>query len=170
MPSRLTRLRELPRDRPLLALAVAIVGVELLGGSGSLFTAQGLTGWYYTLQQPALSPPGWVFGVVWPVLFALIGTALWLVWRRIDTAPRRVRTALVVFVIHFGFNIGWSVVFFGLREIGWGLAVIGGLWLLILALIWAFGRVDRRAGVLLVPYFVWVTFAAYLNYQFWVLN
>ena len=170
MPSLSTRLGELPRDRPLVTLVGAIIVVELLGGSGSLFTAQGLTTWYNTLQQPTLSPPGWVFGVVWPLLFALMGTALWLVWRQAATAPRAAWLAGLAFGLQFVFNIGWSAVFFGLREIGWGLAVIGGLWLLILVTIIAFDRVDRRAAALLVPYLAWVTFAGYLNYQFWVLN
>lgn len=170
MPSLSTRLGELPRDRPLVTLVGAIIVVELLGGSGSLFTAQGLGVWYDTLQQPTLSPPGWVFGVVWPLLFALMGTALWLVWRHAPANPRATRLSGVAFGLQFGFNIGWSAVFFGVREIGWGLAVIGGLWLLILVTIIAFDRVDRRAAALLVPYLAWVTFAAYLNYQFWMLN
>ena len=170
MPSLSTRLGELPHDRPLVTLVGAIIVVELLGGSGSLFTAQGLTTWYDTLQQPTLSPPGWVFGVVWPLLFALMGTALWLIWRQAPANPRAARRAGLAFGLQFVFNIGWSAVFFGLRAIGWGLAVIGGLWLLILVTIIAFDRADRRAAVLLVPYLAWVTFAAFLNYQFWMLN
>ena len=170
MSTRSARIRTLPRDRPLVTLVGVIIVVELLGGSGSLFTAQGLTTWYDTLQQPTLSPPNWVFGVVWPLLFALMGTAFWLVWRQAPAAPRAARLAGVAFGLQLVFNIGWSAVFFGLQEIGWGLVVIGGLWLLILVTIIAFDRVDRRAAALLVPYLAWVTFAAYLNYQFWVLN
>ncbi len=117
-----------------------------------------------------LAPPNWVFGPVWTALFALIGVALWLVWRRLDSSPREARVGFGVFVVHFTFNVGWSVVFFGMQEIGWGLAVIGLLWLLIVATMWAFDRVDRRAALLLVPYLLWVSFAAYLNYRFWVLN
>ena len=170
MASLSTRLREFPRERPLVALAVAVVAVEALGASGALFTVQGLNEWYGTLQRPALAPPNWVFGPVWTALFALIGAALWLVWRRADSSPREVRVGVAVFLIHFVFNLGWSAVFFGLREIGWGLAVIGLLWALIVATMWAFDRVDRRAALLLVPYLLWVSFAAYLNYRFWVLN
>ena len=164
------RFREFPRNRPLSALAIAILAVELVGASGSIFTVQGLGQWYESLQQPALAPPIWVFGPVWTTLFALIGGALWLVWRQVDSSPQEVRLAFGVFVLHFVFNLGWSAVFFGLQEIGWGLAVIGILWLLIVATMWAFDRVDRRAALLLVPYLLWVSFAAYLNYRFWVLN
>ena len=154
----------------MLTLASTILLVELVGASGSLFTVQALNEWYGTLQQPALAPPNWVFAPVWTALFALIGVALWLVWRRVDSFPREARLGFGVFVVHFVFNLAWSAVFFGLREIGWGLVVIGLLWLLILTTMWAFDRVDRRAALLLVPYLLWVSFAAYLNYSFWVLN
>jgi tryptophan-rich sensory protein len=165
-----TRFREFPRDRPLLALAIAILAVEIVGASGSIFTVQGLGTWYDTLRQPALAPPNWVFEPVWTTLFALIGVALWLVWRQVDSSPQEARLGFGVFVLHFVFNLGWSAVFFGFQEIGWGLVVIGILWLLIVATMWAFDRVDRRAALLLVPYLLWVSFAAYLNYRFWVLN
>lgn len=170
MASLLTRSRDLPRDRPVLSLAMAILAVEIVGASGAIFTAQGLTEWYGSLQQPSIAPPNWVFAPVWTILFALIGVSLWLVWRRLSTRPRESRIGIGVFVIHFVFNLGWSAVFFGLREIGWGLLVIGMLWLLIVATMWAFDRVDRRAALLLVPYLLWVSFAAFLNYRFWVLN
>ncbi|MFD1598183.1 TspO/MBR family protein [Halobellus rarus] len=165
-----TRLRELPGERPLLALALSILAVELVGASGALFTAQGLGEWYDSLVRPALAPPSWVFGPVWTALFALIGAGLWLVWRRAPAEPRTVRVAGVVFAVHFAFNLGWSAAFFGMQAIGLGLAVIVVLWGLIVATMWAFARVDRRAALLLVPYLVWVSFAAYLNYRFWVLN
>ena len=170
MTSLSARFREFPRDRPVIALATAILAVEIVGASGAIFTARGLREWYGTLQRPALAPPNWVFGPVWTTLFALMGVALWLVWRRVDTSPRESRIGLGVFAIHFGFNLGWSAVFFGMRDIGRGLVVIGVLWLLIVATMWAFDRVDRRAALLLVPYLLWVSFAAYLNYRFWVLN
>jgi tryptophan-rich sensory protein len=165
-----SRLARLPRDRPILALALSILVVELVGVSGSVFTVQGLGEWYDSLVWPAVAPPNWVFGPVWTVLFALMGTGLWLVWRRTGEAPGDVRVAVVVFVVHFAFNLGWSAAFFGLQEIGLGLAVIAVLWVLIVATMWAFDRVDRRAALLLVPYLLWVSFAAFLNYRFWVLN
>ena len=170
MASLSARFRELPHSHPLFALVLAIVAVEVVGASGSVFTVRGLGVWYGTLQKPPLSPPNWVFGPVWTALFALIGGALWLVWRQVDSSPRAVRLGFGVFVLHFVFNIGWSAVFFGMQELGWGVAVIGVLWLLIVATMWAFDRVDRRAALLLVPYLLWVSFAAYLNYRFWVLN
>lgn len=165
-----TGLRRLARDRPILALAVAVLVVEVVGASGAIFTARGLAAWYATLQRPALAPPNWVFGPVWTTLFALMGVAVWLVWRSIDRNPRLVPLALGLFAVHFAVNLAWSAVFFGMQAIGPGLAVILVLWVLILATMWTFGRIDRRAAVLLIPYLLWVSFAAYLNYRFWVLN
>jgi tryptophan-rich sensory protein len=163
-------LRRLPHTRPLVALAVAVLTVEFVGASGAIFTARGLGEWYGTLQRPVLAPPNWVFGPVWTALFALMGTGVWLVWREAESSPRAVRLAIGVFAFHFVFNLGWSAVFFGHQEIGLGLAVILALWILIVATMWAFGRVDRRAALLFVPYLLWVSFAAYLNYRFWMLN
>jgi len=148
-----------------VSLALAVLSVEVAGASGAVFTARGLDGCYGTLQQPALAPPNRVFAPVWTVPFALVGDALWLVRRRAGAAPRAVRVAVGVFLLHGVFNIGWSAVLFGLRATGWGVAVIVLLWLLIVATIGTFDRVDRRAALLLVPYLLWVSFAAYLDHQ-----
>ena len=166
------RTHRFPHDRPRLSLALAVLAVELVGASGAVFTAQGLASWYGTLQRPALAPPNWVFGPVWTTLFALMGVAVWLVWRRLDAprSERRARVGLAVFAIHFLTNLGWSAAFFGLQSVTLGLAVIVVLIALILLTMWAFDRVDRRAALLLVPYLLWTVFAAYLNYRFWLLN
>jgi tryptophan-rich sensory protein len=166
------RLRRLPHDRPRLSLLIAILAVELGGASGAVATARGLASWYGTLQRPAIAPPNWVFGPVWTTLFALVGVAVWLVWRRLDSPQvgRRARVAIAVFAVHFVANVGWSAAFFGLRSVDLGLAVIVVLLTLILLTMWTFDRVDRRAALLLIPYLLWTTFAAYLNYRFWVLN
>jgi tryptophan-rich sensory protein len=166
------RTHRLPHDRPRLSLVLAVLAVELVGAAGAVFTAQGLASWYGTLQRPALAPPNWVFGPVWTTLFALMGVAVWLVWRRLDSprTARRARVALAVFAVHFLANLGWSAAFFGLQSVDFGLAVILVLLALIALTIRTFDRVDRRAALLLVPYLLWTAFAAYLNYRFWVLN
>lgn len=170
MTARSASLRRFPRARPWIALMLSILAVEVVGASGAVFTAQGLTAWYGTLTRPAIAPPNWVFGPVWTTIFALLGVAVWLVWRQAEAKPGAVRIAFVVFVLQFAFNLGWSAAFFGLQNIAVGLVVIGILWVLIVATILAFDRVDRRAALLLVPYLLWVSFATVLNYQFWVLN
>jgi tryptophan-rich sensory protein len=166
------RTHRLPHERPRLSLVLAILAVELVGAAGAVFTAQGLASWYGTLQRPALAPPNWVFGPVWTTLFALMGVAVWLVWRRLDSprTERQARVALAVFAVHFVVNLGWSAAFFGLQSVSLGLAVILVLLALIALTMWTFDRVDRRAALLLVPYLLWTAFAAYLNYRFWVLN
>jgi len=164
-----TAVATLPRRRPLASLVVAVFLCELVGALGTVFTAPALDGWYGTLQQPWFTPPNWVFGPVWTTLFALLGVAVWLVWRA-DTSERAVRVAFAAFAVQFALNVSWSGVFFGLRWPLGGFAVIVALWLAILATVWAFDRVDRRAALLLVPYLAWVTFAGVLNYQLWRLN
>lgn len=166
----MSRFRDLPHDRPWLTLALSVLVVEVVGASGSLFTVQGLDTWYDTLVRPALAPPNWVFAPVWTTLFALMGVAAWLVWRRARSSLRGARIAALTFAAQFVFNLAWSAVFFGQQAIGAGLVVIAVLWVLIVATIVTFARVDRRAGALLIPYLLWVSFATYLNYAFWTLN
>jgi translocator protein len=132
---------------------------------GRQFTA---SDWYQTLERPAWAPPPWLFGPVWGVLYLLIAVAAWLVWKRHGFAGAR--TALALFLVQHVFNAAWSWVFFGLREPGWALAEIVALWALIVATIAAFWPKHRLAAVLLVPYLLWVTFAAALNFEIWRLN
>ncbi|WP_336001506.1 TspO/MBR family protein [Halorientalis halophila] len=159
----------LPRRRPLASLALAVLASELVGALGNLISLGGVTTWYPTLTKPGFTPPGWVFGPVWVTLFALMGAAAWLVWRT-GLDERRVRLALALFAGQFALNVAWSGAFFGLRSPVAGLVVIALLWLAIVATVWAFARVDRRAALLLVPYLAWVSFAALLNYELWRLN
>lgn len=164
-------LATLPRRRPVVTLAGTIAVCIVVGASGSVFTAAGLASWYPGLTKPALAPPNWVFGPVWTTLFALMGVAAWLVWRELSGPDRgAARLALAVFAGQFVLNLAWSAAFFGAQSILGGLVVIVLLWTAILATIVAFYRVDWRAGALLLPYIAWVSFAAYLNYGFWVLN
>jgi len=159
----------LPERRPIASLVLAVLASELVGGLGNLLSLSGVTTWYPTLTTPAFNPPGWVFGPVWIPLFALMGVAAWLVWRA-GLDRRAVQVALALFAVQFGFNVAWSGAFFGLRSPLAGLVVIVALWLAIVATIWAFDRVDRRAALLLVPYLLWVSFATVLNFELWRLN
>ena len=165
------RLSRLARTRPLPALGLAIVACEVVGASGAVFTTMGLESWYPSLVRPAAAPPNWVFGPVWTTLFALMGVAVFLVWRALpgEDAPAA-RRALWIFAGHFVLNLGWSAAFFGAQSIRGGLVVIALLWVAIVATMIAFDRVDRRAAALLVPYLAWVSFAGYLNYAFLALN
>jgi benzodiazapine receptor len=157
----------MPRTRrsPDVTSRDAIVGagfVLLVNAVGALpavlFGAN--TGWF---EEPWFFPPTIAFPVVWTLLFTLLGVALFLVWRA-DADRRSVRVAYAAFVVQFVLNLAWTPAFFGLQRPDLGLAVIVGLWIAVVGTIVAFDRVDRRAALLCVPYLVWVTFAAVLNY------
>lgn len=144
--------------RDLLVLAGFVVGVNLVGAAPAA-VAGADTSW---IEKPWFFPPELAFPVVWTLLFSLMGVALFLVWRR-GLDRRDVRLALGAFAVQMALNVAWTPVFFGARAPGWGLAVIGALWVGVAATIYAFDRVDRRAAALLVPYLAWVTFAGALN-------
>jgi len=146
------------------------VGVsELAGIVGSVFTASSVAAWYVTLAKPALNPPAWVFGPVWTTLYALMGIAAFLVWKK-GLGRRDVKVALSLFGLQLALNTLWSIVFFGLHNPGAAFVEIVFLWLAIVAAIAAFGRVSRLAAWLLAPYIAWVSFAGYLNFMLWTLN
>jgi tryptophan-rich sensory protein len=150
-------------------LVIAVVGSELAGIIGSVFTAPAIAGWYTTIAKPELNPPAWVFGPVWTTLFALMGIGAFLVWKQ-GLERRDVRIALGIFVGQLALNTLWSILFFGLQSPGVAFVEIVVLWLAILATIVAFARISRPAAWLLVPYILWVSFASYLNFSIWMLN
>jgi len=153
-------------DLPTVVVSVLLVNVV---GAAPALLAGPDSPWFQALEKPAIYPPGWVFGVVWTTLFTLLGVAVALVWLA-GTDRRPVRLALGLFVLQMAFNVAWTPAFFALEDLMLGLLVIVSLWPLVVATTAAFARVDRRAGALLVPYLLWVTFAAVLNYQFVVVN
>ncbi len=123
---------------------------------------------YQELVRPSWSPPGWLFGPVWSVLYVFMGTAAWLVWRARGFAGARI--ALVLFIVQLGFNSLWTWLFFVWHQGGLAFAEILLLWVLIAATIALFWRVSKIAGVLLVPYLAWVSFASALTLATWQLN
>lgn len=133
---------------------------------GSYFTASSVGDWYRTLSRPPWTPPSWVFGPVWTVLYALMAVAAWLVWRQQGWAGARV--ALGLYLLQLALNVGWSLVFFGLRLPGAAAAEIVVLWLAIVATMAAFWRRSPAAGWLLLPYLLWVSFATALNWSIWL--
>lgn len=150
-------------------LIIAIVVSELAGIIGSVFTASSVAGWYKTLIRPDIAPPSWVFGPVWTTLFALMGIAAFLIWKKgIDR--KDVRIALYIFAGQLVLNTLWSILFFGMQNPGAAFVEIIILWIAILATIISFAKISKAAGWLLIPYILWVSFAAYLNYSFWILN
>lgn len=123
--------------------------------------------WYRSLDRPSWSPPAWVFGPVWTVLYTLMGVAAWLVWRR---GGRGRSTAIALFGVQLALNAAWTPIFFGARAIGPALVEIVATWLAIVATVIAFARQRTLAGVLLLPYLAWTSFATALTAAIWRRN
>ncbi len=157
------------RTRNLLALFVAVAAPLIAGGLGSISAVQAIPTWYRRIEKPAWTPPAWLFGPVWTLLYSLMGIAAWLVWRTGWDRPQ-VRSAERLFVGQLTLNALWTPIFFGRRAFGLALADIIVLWNLILATVVQFYRIRPLAGLLLVPYLLWVSYASTLNAGIWWLN
>jgi tryptophan-rich sensory protein len=150
-------------------LIISILGCELAGVLGSVFTIPAISTWYNVINKPGFTPPGWLFGPVWIALYALMGLAAGLVWI-LGARKKGIRPALMAFDIQIALNVLWSFLFFGLRNPLYGLLDIITLWLAIAATIVGFYRLSKRAAWLLVPYLLWVSIALLLNLYVWRLN
>ena len=153
----------------IVKLIVSIVACEGAGGIGSVFTRKAIATWYATLKKPAFTPPNSVFGPIWITLYALMGVAVFTVWRE-GLAQEGVEIAFIVFWVQLVLNILWSAIFFGRRSPLGGMIVILLLWAAIIVTIIRFFAVSNVAGGLLIPYLVWVSIAANLNVRIWLLN
>lgn len=140
----------------------------MAGFLGSFFTTPAIPTWYKTLNKPFFTPPDWIFGPVWIGLFILMGISLFFIWQRSDHP--QFKTGLIFFFVQLFLNILWSVAFFGLRSPLLGLMDILLLWIAILFTIFYFFQVSKFAGLLLIPYLLWVSFATVLNFSLWILN
>ena len=157
------------KSRDVIKLAVSIVACQCAGLIGSVFTTPAIPTWYATLQKPFFNPPNWLFAPAWVTLYLLMGIAAFLIWRQ-GLGQKGVRAALIIFLVQLVLNALWSVVFFGLQSPLYGVVVILALWVAILLTILSFFRLSTAAGVLLLPYILWVSFAAVLNVAILVLN
>jgi len=152
-----------------IKLVISIAVPLVVGGLSGFATARGVATWYPTLIKPSFNPPAWIFGPVWTLLYIMMGVAAFLVWRH-GFATEGVKLALAVFAVQLFLNGLWSILFFGMHAPGWALIEIGLLWLAIVMTIVLFWRVSPTAGMLLVPYWAWVSFASVLNASLWWLN
>ncbi|OGS25025.1 MAG: TspO protein [Elusimicrobia bacterium RIFOXYB2_FULL_48_7] len=152
-----------------LKLIASIIVCQLAGIIGAYFTMPAIRTWYVTLNKPSFNPPNWIFGPVWTALYLLMGIALFLVWKKYD-GSKGVKAALSVFFIQLFLNTTWSILFFGMRNPLAGLVEIAALWIAILLTILSFYKISKTAAVLLLPYILWVSFAAILNFYLWRLN
>lgn len=144
----------------LIALAV--------GGLSALLSMNGMELYEATITKPALTPPGWVFSVVWTILYVLMGISAVRVWLTKDSVARS--RGLNLYVAQLIVNFFWSLIFFNAQAFGFAVIWLLLLWVLVFLMIRQFYKVDRLAALLQIPYLIWLTFAAYLNIGVWILN
>jgi len=160
--------------RSLGSLLVSLLIPQVAGGLGALATQTSVNTWYKRIRKPTWNPPAEIFAPVWTGLYLMMGFASWLVWREGRKEPgasgKRVRKALGLYSLQLALNSLWSIIFFGLRQTGWALGEIALLWGLILKTTQTFLKVNPLAGLMMLPYQAWVTFAAALNGAIWWLN
>jgi translocator protein len=158
-----------PRGRAAWLGLIGFIAVCLaVSAIGGWITSTSVGTWYPTLAKPSFTPPDAVFAPVWTVLYVMMAVAAWRVWRHAGLVAGR--TALALFAVQLALNLAWSALFFGLHAIGWALVDILALWCAIAATSAAFWRIDRPAGLLLLPYLAWVSYAVALNAAIWRLN
>jgi tryptophan-rich sensory protein len=148
-------------------IVVSVLVCVILGSLIGYITIDAIQSWYPTIQKPSWNPPNWLFGPVWTVMYILMGIAFALLW---NSSQNGRNSAILLFIVQFGLNMAWSYIFFNLHLLGWSfieslimLSAIG-------ATIFLSYSVNATASHLLVPYFLWVSFASILNGTVWYLN
>ena len=153
-------------ERKLMRLTICIAACFGAAWLGSLVTIPALKPWYAALSKPRWTPPNWLFGPVWTILFLVMAFAAWLVWRQsgLKAVPMQ------LFLLQLLLNVAWSLLFFRLRSPGAAFVEIVLLWSGILLTTITFRSAVALAAWLMIPYLMWVTFAAALNFKVWRLN
>jgi tryptophan-rich sensory protein len=154
------------KPRQALALAGFLALTLAAGYFAGQVTTSNIASWYNGLAKPSFNPPNWVFAPVWTFLYVLMAVAAWRVWR----VPGAPKAALTLWVVQLALNVAWSFIFFGAHAPLAALVELVVLWGIVLGTLVAFGRVDRVAGWLFIPYWAWVGFAGVLNFWVWRLN
>lgn len=152
----------------LVRLIISIAFTLGFGSLGGFFTVPEITTWYATLQKPSFNPPNYLFGPVWTILYLLMGISFYIIWQQ-SPSPNKSK-AVILFLIQFILNFCWSILFFKNHLIFWALVEIIAMWFFILLTIIVFGKLNKIASWLLVPYISWVSFATLLNFALWKLN
>jgi len=156
--------------KKLLKLAASLTICLSAGAIGSLFTSSSVDSWYQTLNKPPFNPPSWLFAPVWTALYVMMGISLFSAWISQSIHKGKKNTAFSFFALQLLLNMMWSALFFGLQNPFLAFIEIILLWIAIIITIALFRRISALAGYLLIPYFLWVTFAAILNYSIFLLN
>ncbi len=150
-----------------LKLIISILTPLLVGFTSSFLTPQ-FNGWYSSLSKPPFTPPNWVFGPVWAVLYILVGFSFYLVWK--DRDLKEFGGAAFIYFVHLGLNFLWSLLFFGFQNPDIAFIEIFLLLISVLFFTLEFYKLNKKTGYILVPYLLWVSFAAILNFSISILN
>jgi len=151
------------------ALLLFIILSQSAGLLGTLFTFSAIPNWYQGLTKPFFSPPNFLFGPVWTILYTFIGISAYLVWRKYRFSKKSL-SFWQVFTLQLILNSLWSIIFFGLKFTGLALIEIMIMWYYILRTIQVGSKLDSWSAYLLYPYLAWVSFATLLNFAIWWLN
>jgi len=154
--------------KTILGVIISILIAQMAGAIGSVFTAPSIQTWYAYLEKPFFSPPNWLFAPAWITLYTLMGIAAFFVWQK--RGEIGAKSALWLYLVQLVFNALWSVIFFGLKNPALAFFEILILWVLILTVTLKFYKIRKAAGILFIPYILWVTFATILNFAIWQLN
>ena len=149
-------------------LGVSILICEGAGILSGLLSADGIRTWFTSLEKPSWNPPSFVFGPVWTVLYLLMAISLWLIWN--SELPVSKGKAYLFFTIQLFLNFCWSIIFFRFHSPALAFVDITFMIISIILTMFSFVKISRTATWLLVPYVLWVCFAAILNYTIWILN
>ena len=149
-------------------LFASLIICQLAGFIGSIFTTPAIPDWYASLEKPTFNPPNWLFSPVWILLYLLMGVMLYILWQNLPKIEAKI--ALTYFLIQLSLNMLWSVIFFGLKWPMVAFIEIIILWIFILLTIIKSSKVSKASVYLLMPYLLWVSFAAVLNFYLWRLN
>ena len=152
-----------------LKLIVSFAMPFIAGVIGSRLTIKEIPVWYREIKKPSFTPPSWVFAPAWTILYALMGTAFYLIWTCPASCAVR-HAAMSLFLVQLVVNALWSFLFFRMHRLILALVDLALLWVLVLALTVIFWKIDLAAGILLIPYAAWVSFAMILNYAVWRMN
>jgi translocator protein len=150
-------------------LLISIFVCESAGLIGSFFTRPAINSWYATLFRPTIAPPNWIFAPVWIALFLLMGISFYLIWNK-GIKSKEEKIAAIVFGFQLVLNVMWTFLFFGLKAPFLAFLEIIILWVAIILTAFYFYRISKAAGILLIPYILWVGFAIILNFSFYYLN
>ncbi len=149
-------------------LFICILIPLLAGGISGFITAENIPGWYATLNKPSFNPPNYLFGPVWTILYFLMGLSLFIVLK--NSNKEQTKSVIIIFALQLTLNFFWSIIFFNFKLLGLALAEIMFMWIIILYMIVKFYSIHKLAGLLQIPYLLWVSFATALNSAIWQLN